>query len=134
MNKHGEPGSGLMRIDRWLWCARFYKTRNLAAEAVKGGKVLIDNARIKPAKLVQPGEQLKIRRGPFIIDIEILALSTARLPAKEAVKIYRETDESLEKRELLQNRLKMENINYPKSRGRPTKRDRRKLIRFKTRG
>ena len=122
-----------MRIDRWLWCARFYKTRNLAAEAIKGGKVLIDNTRTKPAKMVRPGEQLKIRRGPFNYEIEILALPATRLPAKETVKIYRETDESLEKRELLQNRLKMENTIYPKSRGRPTKRDRRKLVRFKTR-
>ena len=132
MGKQDESESNYMRVDRWLWCARFYKTRSLAAGAVKSGKILVDNARIKPAKMIRPGEYLKIRRGPFVHDIEILSLPGSRLPAKEVVKIYRETDESLRNRELLANRLKMESINYPKSRGRPTKHNRRELIRFKT--
>ena len=132
MGKQDESESNYMRVDRWLWCARFYKTRSLAAGAVKSGKILVDNARIKPAKMIRPGEYLKIRRGPFVHNIEILSLPGARLPAKQAIEVYRETHESLHNRELLANRLKMENINYPKSRGRPTKQDRRDLIRFKT--
>ena len=132
MGKLDESDSNYMRVDRWLWCARFYKTRSMAAEAVKNGKILVDNTRAKPAKMVRPGEYLKIRRGPFVQNIEILSLPGTRLPAKEAVEAYRETDESLHRRELLANQLKMENLNYPKSRGRPTKQDRRELIRFKT--
>ena len=132
MGKQDESESNYMRVDRWLWCARFYKTRSLAAEAVKGGKVLIDNNRIKPSRLIRTGEQLKIKRGPFLYYIEILSLPGARLPAKQAIEVYRETDESLHRRELLANQLKMENLNYPKSRGRPTKHNRRELIRFKT--
>ena len=128
MGKQNESGLNYMRIDKWLWCARFYKTRSQAAEAVKSGKILLENTRAKPSKMIRPGEQLQIRRAPFVYDIEILALPAARLPAKAAIKTYRETGESLKNRELLANRLKLENINYPKSSGRPTKRNRRELI------
>ena len=132
MGKQDESESNYMRIDRWLWCARFYKSRKLAAEAVKNGKILVDNVRPKPAKMIRPGENLKIRRGPFVHDIEILSLPVSRIPARDTAGIYRETSESVSDRELLATRLKMEHINYPKSRGRPTKHDRRELIRFKT--
>jgi ribosome-associated heat shock protein Hsp15 len=127
-----KSGPDLMRIDKWLWCARFYKTRSLAADAVKSGKILIDEARTKPAKMIRTGEHLIIKRGPFVHDIEILSLPRSRTSAKDAINLYRETDDSLRNRELLVKQLKMDDINFPKSRGRPTKRDRRELIHFKT--
>jgi ribosome-associated heat shock protein Hsp15 len=127
-----KSGPDLMRIDKWLWCARFYKTRSLAADAVKSGKILIDEARTKPAKMIRTGEHIIIKRGPFVHDIEILSLPRSRTSAKDAINLYRETDDSLRNRELLVKQLKMDDINFPKSRGRPTKRDRRELIHFKT--
>ena len=106
----GEPNSALeaVRIDRWLWAARFFKTRSLAKGAVEGGKVSLDGNKVKPAKEVRIGQMLEIRRGDDLYVVEVLALSEQRGPAKVAQTLYAETPESLETRLGEQARRRME--------------------------
>jgi ribosome-associated heat shock protein Hsp15 len=117
-----------LRIDKWLWAARFFKTRALAADAVDGGKVLVNDTRIKPAKPVAVGDRLDIRIGQYRYEVEVLGLSGKRGPAPEAQLLYRESDESRLRRETVaeQNRL----LPQPNFKGRPTKRDRREIERL----
>ncbi len=122
--------TGKLRIDKWLWAARFFKTRSLAADAVEGGKVTMNEARVKPAKAVGVGDRLEIRAGQFRFDVEVLALSGKRGPAPEAQKLYRETEDSRAKREALAAHLKA--MPQPTFKGRPTKRDRREIERFES--
>ena len=119
-----------VRIDKWLWAARFYKTRSLAADAVDGGKVQVDGERVKPAKLLKPGDALSIRSGPYTWDITVLMLSERRGPAAEAAKLYSESDESRRIREEKIALLKIERQSNPFPGGRPTKKARRQIIRF----
>lgn len=117
------------RIDKWLFAARFFKTRSLAAEAIERGRVTVNDQRIKPAKVLAIGDKLTIRINNYQYDIEVLGLSNKRGSASVAQQLYRETDESREKRELLAARLKAQpQLFYTK--GRPTKRDRREIERF----
>jgi ribosome-associated heat shock protein Hsp15 len=117
-----------VRLDRWLWAARFFKTRALAAEAVAGGKVQVGGQRGKPSRAVRPGEILRIQRGIDEYIVAVRALSVRRGPAKEAILLYEETAESRQRREALgeQRRLqpRVESV------GRPTKQDRRRIVRF----
>ncbi|NIN35413.1 MAG: RNA-binding protein [Gammaproteobacteria bacterium] len=129
--KQNQDESVKMRLDKWLWCARFYKTRNLAIEAIKTGKISVNQVRAKPSRKVQVGDYLIIRRGAFTFNVELLALSSARKSAKDAMLLYRENQDSIDKREELARQMKLDVARYPRSRGRPTKRDRRDLIRFK---
>jgi ribosome-associated heat shock protein Hsp15 len=87
-----------LRIDKWLWAARFYKTRALAAAAVEGGKVQVNGERVKPAKLLRAGDALIVRNGPFAWTITVLALGGRRVPAAEAAKLYCESEESRKSR------------------------------------
>ena len=119
------------RIDKWLWAARFFKTRSLAAAAVEGGKVQVNGARVKPAKLLAANDMLTIRLGPYQYVIEVLALSGKRGPAAEAQKLYKETEESRLRREALAMELKAQ-PEPSAHKGRPTKRDMRKIERFKS--
>lgn len=119
------------RIDKWLWAARFFKTRPLAAAAIECGKVLLNQARIKSAKAVATGDLLDIRTGQQQFMVEVLALSNSRGPATEAQKLYCETDASRERRLALAALLK-EQPPVLHLKGRPTKRDRREIERFKT--
>lgn len=119
-----------MRIDKWLWAARFFKTRSLAADAVEGGKVTMSEARIKPAKAIGAGDRLDIRLGQYHFEVEVLALSNRRGPAPEAQKLYRESDESRARRAEIAANLKA--LPQPAFKGRPTKRDRRDIERFET--
>ncbi|HYJ19464.1 MAG TPA: RNA-binding S4 domain-containing protein, partial [Burkholderiales bacterium] len=80
-----------VRVDKWLWAARFYKTRGLSAEAVDGGKVQVNGERVKPAKTLKTGDVLVIRNGPYVWEITVLAMSDRRGPAPEAAKLYQET-------------------------------------------
>lgn len=125
-----EPADKL-RIDKWLWAARFYKTRSLSADAVEGGKVTMLGARIKPAKAVGVGDMLEIRVGKFSYEVEVLGLSNKRGGAPEAQKLYRETDASRARREELAAQLRAQP--QPAFKGRPTKRDRRDIERFEER-
>jgi ribosome-associated heat shock protein Hsp15 len=117
-----------MRIDKWLWAARFFKTRSLAADAVEAGRVTMNEARIKVAKAIGVGDRLDIRLGQYHFDIEVLALSNRRGPAPEAQKLYRESDESRARRAEIAANLKA--LPQPTFKGRPTKRDRRDIERF----
>lgn len=124
--------TGKLRIDKWLWAARFFKTRSLAADAVDGGKVTMNEARIKPAKAVGVGDRLEIRVGKFRYEVEVLALSGKRGPALEAQKLYRETEDSRARREAIAAELRAQP--QPAFKGRPTKRDRRAIERFESNG
>lgn len=120
-----------LRIDKWLWAARFFKTRSIAADAVESGKVTLGGARIKPAKTVGVGDMLVIRIGPYQHEVEVLALSARRGPAPVAQQLYRETEESKRKRAIQAEQNKL----LPQSalKGRPTKRDRREIDRMRER-
>jgi ribosome-associated heat shock protein Hsp15 len=117
-----------VRIDKWLWAARFFKTRSLATQAVDGGKVHCNGDRVKPARMLQVGDRLRVRQGPFEMDIAVLGLSERRGPASEAVLLYQETPDSISARAALKEQLRAEPVFEGK--GRPTKRDRRHIIRF----
>lgn len=117
-----------LRIDKWLWAARFFKTRSLAAEAVESGKVLVNGTRAKPAKAVAIGNLLEIRVGKYRYEVEVLGLSNRRGGAPEAQKLYRETEDSRAQREAIAAQLRAEP--QPAWKGRPTKRDRRDIERF----
>ena len=120
-----------VRIDKWLWAARFFKTRSMAAQAVSGGKVHVNDARIKPARLVQPGDELRIRRGELEFTVLVQAVSDKRRPAREAQLLYEETAASIRQRDELreQKRLEAAGRMYGPMK-RPDKRDRRKIRSF----
>ncbi len=119
-----------LRIDKWLWAARFFKTRALAADAVESGKVRINELRVKPAKAVNAGDRLLIRQGQFEYTVTVLALSARRGPASEAARLYQESAESRAAREILAEQLKAAAAIHGETKGRPTKRDRRHIVRF----
>ncbi|HBZ58769.1 MAG TPA: RNA-binding protein [Sutterella sp.] len=121
-----------VRIDKWLWAARFFKTRSLAQDAVELGRVRVDGQRIKPSREVRGGEMLMIERSGERIEIRVAALSVVRGPASVAQKLYEETEESRQRRERLAAMRKLASepaLAIPK--GRPTKRDARALRRFR---
>ena len=117
------------RIDKWLLAARFFKTRSLASGAIELGRVTLNGRRTKPAKLVVVGDVLTIRMGSYQYTIEILELSDRRGSATQAQKLYNETHESREQREVMAVRLKAHSQSFL-TRGRPTKRDRREIERL----
>jgi ribosome-associated heat shock protein Hsp15 len=117
------------RIDKWLWAARFFKTRSLAITAIESGKVQVKNERVKPAKALTVGDMVSIQSGNYQYLVEVLALSSKRGPAPEAQKLYCETDESRQRREVILAQLKADP--QPFFKGRPTKRDRREIEHFK---
>jgi ribosome-associated heat shock protein Hsp15 len=115
-----------LRIDKWLWAARFFKTRSLAADAVEGGKALVNGQRVKPAKALKPGDELFVRTQGADYTVLVRALSDRRGPASEAARLYEETAESMRKREEVRlTRTPRESGAF--IRGRPTKRARRQL-------
>jgi ribosome-associated heat shock protein Hsp15 len=118
------------RLDKWLWSARFFKTRALAVEAVNGGKVHVNRTRVKPSRTVQIGDRLAITRGEYVYDIEILGLSARRGPAKQAQLLYEESAESMAARQSLAEERRLQRASQPAPQRRPDKRSRRKIIRF----
>ena len=122
-----------MRVDRWVWTARWFKTRALATRAVTGGKVRLNGRRVKPAADLRAGDELEIVRGPYTFVVAVRGLAERRASAKEAALLYEETDESREAREV--RRIQMRDVPVPsyEGRGRPTKRERRKLERARRR-
>ena len=118
------------RIDKWLWAARFYKTRSLAAAAVKGGKVRINGGRAKASRMVKQGDQLHITRGDLAFDLTIELISDKRGPAKQAVQLYSESEESLRKREQLIDEKRLQRRAAAQYGGRPDKQGRRNLRRL----
>jgi ribosome-associated heat shock protein Hsp15 len=120
-----------LRIDKWLWAARFFKTRSLAADAVAGGKVKVNGERVKAAKSIRVEDEVRVQIGPYERVVKVLRLSERRGPASEAALLYIETDESKATREKLASQLSASKVLYPRGEGRPTKRARRDMIRFK---
>jgi len=124
---------GRIRVDKWLWAARFYKTRSLAAEAVAGGRVQVNGERVKPAKPLQVGDEVRIRQGPYEHQLVVRELSGRRGPAAQAAALYEETPASRTAREALAIQLKSLHAAFVPERGRPTKKDRREINRLKGR-
>jgi ribosome-associated heat shock protein Hsp15 len=120
-----------VRLDKWLWAARFFKTRSLATEAIGGGKVDVNGDRAKPSKAVKPGDEIRLRVGPYEHILIIRQLSERRGPASVAQTLYEETEASRVERERLAAQLKMAPAAFVyEEKGRPTKKDRRDLSRF----
>ena len=119
-----------LRIDKWLWAARFFKTRSLAADAVTGGKVKLNGERVKAAKTIRLDDELSIHIGPYEYLVRVLGLSGKRGPASEAALLYEESVSSKAAREALAARLSAQRVNDSHEKGRPTKRARRQIIRF----
>ena len=119
-----------VRIDKWLWAARFFKTRRLAAEAVGGGKVELNGARPKPAKEVKVGDEVRVRTGPYLHVVYVRALSERRGPAADAANLYEETTDSRANRALLSEMHRLAPAISHKEQERPTKKDRRDLSSF----
>lgn len=119
------------RIDKWLWAARFFKTRSQAAQAVAGGKAQVNGERAKPARLVRPGDCLQIRKEPFTLLVTVLAISERRLSAPEAAKLYEESEASrLEREKIREERRLLRQAGPIAPAGRPGKRDRRLIKQF----
>mgnify|MGYP002525052814 CR=1 FL=1 len=128
----GSTGKDSLRLDKWLWAARFYKTRKLAADAISGGKVHLNGQRTKPGKEIKVGAKLFISKDHFTWDITIQGVNAHRRPAKEAVLLYEETPESHQQRQLqiIEQREQRELISQPRE-FRPNKKERRQIHRFK---
>lgn len=119
-----------VRIDKWLWAARFFKTRSLAAKAVGGGHVAVNGNKVKPARMVQAGDMVSIRQGVVEYTVRILALSEQRGPAVVARTLYDETEESLAKREQVAAERKALRAQGAEPDRRPDKHERRKIRQF----
>ena len=123
--------SDRVRLDKWLWAARFFKTRSLATEAVSGGKVEVNGERAKPAKAIKPGDEIRLRLGPYEHILIVRGLAERRGPAAVAQALYQETDASRQARERLTEQLRLAPGAFVyEEKGRPTKKDRRELARF----
>ncbi len=120
-----------VRIDKWLWAARFFKTRSLAREAISGGKIHLNGYRVKPGRALKPGDCLRVQRGEEEYVIEVVELSTRRGPATIAQTLYQETEESRTQREKIATQRKLEREQNATRERRPDKRQRRRLVRFK---
>lgn len=122
-----------VRLDKWLWAARFFKTRGLATEAVAGGKVEVNGENAKPAKAIKPGDELRIRLGAYEHVVVVRDLAARRGPASVAQQLYEETADSRAAREKLAQQLSLAPAPSYEDAGRPTKKDRRQLSRFNDR-
>lgn len=120
-----------VRLDKWLWAARFYKTRTLAKAMIEGGKVHYNGQRAKTSKIVEIGAMIKLRQGNDEKEIEVLALSDQRKGAPEAQKLYQETEKSITEREKIAFARKANALSMPHPDRRPNKKERRELLHFK---
>jgi ribosome-associated heat shock protein Hsp15 len=125
--------SGRVRLDKWLWAARFYKTRGLSADAIDGGKIEVNSERAKRSRLVQSGDRLKIRIGPYEHVITVKGVSEKRGSAPVAQALYEEDAESRKAREVMAAHVRAMNANTGYETGRPTKKDRREIERLRRR-
>jgi len=122
-----------LRIDRWLFAVRLFKSRSLAAQAVAGGKVHVNGARVKPAHAVRQGDRVSFVRGATTFDCAVRAIPHRRGPASEAQACYEESAESREQRELFVQRMKLASVLSPRPPERPEKHERRELRRIRGR-
>jgi len=119
-----------VRIDKWLWAARFFKTRALAKQAVARGRIQLDGQKIKPGKTLNPGDQLHITRGEEVFEITVESLSGRRGPASEAREMFSESEASVQRRKAAAEQRKIERASRSGPAGRPDKRERRRIIDF----
>ncbi len=117
-----------MRIDKWLWCARFFKTRSLAARAVSIGKVYVNSTKVKPAHKILVGDFLRLWSRDLVFEYEVLMIPNRRGPNTEALQLYAESKESIERRKQYSKRRSSELIFKPPTLGRPDKKTRRLLL------
>ncbi len=130
--KSSSEQNEVVRLDKWLWAARFYKTRSLATEAIKGGKVHLNNQRVKPSHHAEVGHTVRIKKESIKQTVIIKQLSAKRGPAKVAQTLYEETQESIERREKQLQERKTMMAGMPQFQSqRPSKKERRKIIQFK---
>ena len=122
-----------LRIDKWLWAARFFKTRPLAAQAVSGGLVQVADRRVKASRRLRRGELVRIRRGEQQWDVIVRALRDGRRPAPQAQSLYEETPASIERRTSELARREQARMRRARAQGRPTGRERRALVRWRER-
>lgn len=127
-----QPEAETQRLDKWLWVARLFKTRGLAATAISGGKVQVAGARVKASRHIGPGTLLEIRRGPVQWQVVVRGVARHRRPASEATLLYEETPESIEQREREGERRKLEAGERRERLGKPSKRARRDATRLKS--
>jgi ribosome-associated heat shock protein Hsp15 len=119
-----------VRFDKWLWAARFYKTRSLAAQAIEAGRARADDQRVRPSHAIKAGAEVTLRKDALVWKVEVAAVSDKRGPASQAAGLYRESRESATAREEEIARRRAAAASAPRTSGRPTKRDRRKLLSF----
>lgn len=119
-----------MRLDKWLWAARFYKTRALATEAVSGGKIHLNDNRVKPGREVKPGDALTIQHGGFTFAVVVLGVNKQRRPAKEAQLLYEESEASIAARKEQAENQRLAASGHHAPDHRPNKRERRHIVRF----
>jgi ribosome-associated heat shock protein Hsp15 len=125
------PSEGRHRLDKWLWCTRFFKTRSLATQAVTGGKVHVNGERIRPAHNLRVGDRLALSIQGSTAEIEVLGFPTRRGPAPEARSFYAETPQSVARREKLREQHRLADMSRPRPDSRPDKRERRQLSRIR---
>jgi len=126
----GTSGPDRVRVDKWLWAARFFKTRSLASQAVEGGRVRINGDRVKAARPLRPGDRLEVRRGAEVVEVLVVELSEQRGPASAAQALYRETEASVTRRTALAEQQRGAAAAAPRFPGRPDKKSRRALDRL----
>lgn len=126
-----ESSKEAVRLDKWLWAARFFKTRRLATDAIKGGKVEVDGQRAKPAKDVRVGQTVSVTKGVYEFRVRVDGLSEQRGSASVAEQLYTESEESRERRELVRAQQRSVAASVPRTNGRPDRRNRRELAEFK---
>jgi ribosome-associated heat shock protein Hsp15 len=124
---------GKVRVDKWLWAARFYKTRALSAEAIDAGKIELNGERAKRSKLVSAGDTMRIRIGPYEHSINVTGISSVRGSATIAATLYKETDESRKAREAMAAHVRAMNSNNGYESGKPSKKDRRDIEKVRRR-
>ena len=120
-----------VRLDKWLWAARLFKTRALAVAAIAGGKVQVNGARVKRAKALQIGDRVRVRQGPYELQLTVRELSQRRGPAAVAARLYEEDTDGKRARETLATRLKLLPTPAFRGKGRPTKKQRRDMERWR---
>ena len=131
MHEDEQGSAGKVRLDKWLWAARFFKTRALAAEAIDGGKVEVNGARAKRAKLVHAGDEIRLRQGPVEWQLRVQDVAERRGSAEIAQRLYEETADGLRKRLAAQQQLRDMPTAFAFGDSKPGKRDRRELRRLK---
>ncbi|MFI5231805.1 MAG: RNA-binding S4 domain-containing protein [Gemmatimonadales bacterium] len=131
MGREQADGPGAVRVDKWLWAARFFKSRSIAVTAIEGGKVSVNGERVKPSRELKAGDSVRVRLGPYEHVVIVRALSDRRGPAAQAALLFEETAESRAAREKLHWQLKHAAPVIVAGEGRPTKKDRRDLNKFK---